>query len=210
MRRSVEKLQLGLQPEHILEIQLPNAERQVSGGRIMRGVRTPEVLRLMPYNDEWPRQFEVEKTAILEKINPSGNLQVEHVGSTSINGLAAKPCIDIMIGTTSVQEAKQFVEAITSMGYLFLGEREDSIGFRKDSASGEAINYLYFVVVGSQYWNDVLNFRNKLRNSQALRDEYAEVKKSSLENNPGDRRGYVSDKSPFVRKVLMQAAGDNK
>lgn len=166
---------------------------------------------LAPYSDLWPLVFEKERSALLQSIG--GWVEdIEHVGSTAIPGIAAKPIIDIVIGVRSLGDADQnCIPAIQRMGYVYLQEYEDLLPnrryFHKITSSGYKTHQIHLVEIDSDFWERHLLFRNYLRTHPEVAREY-ECLKKSLAKSCKDTHLYADAKTPFIRKVEAQARAD--
>src|SRR5260370_8243621 len=118
------------------------------------------------YNPVWPVLFEEEKARILA-VAGSYIQDIQHVGSTSVPGLGAKPIIDIMIGLRDLSHVEQFVQPLRQLGYGYLGEHgiPERHFFRKpDNGSWIARTHqINMIVMGSDFWRRHLLFPDYLR-----------------------------------------------
>jgi GrpB-like predicted nucleotidyltransferase (UPF0157 family) len=163
--------------------------------------RTGKPVIIAEYDSEWRQRFGRERELILRTCGEEPFVCIEHVGSTAVPGLAAKPIIDIMPGLRTLDEVPsqigplasighQFVppliDALTSIGYQYVPEFErpndfdegmpERRYFRKD-IDGERAFHMHMVAVTSEFWRDHLLFRNFLRVSPEDAREYERVKR---------------------------------
>lgn len=168
---------------------------------LMRGT-----VRLLPYDDAWSRLFENEKKRLLTSL---GNIiiEVEHTGSTSIPGLAAKPLIDMMASMKALSDYREVIRPLGELGYEFMPERVfvDRVFFPKGPREDRTF-YLSLVEQGSKQWVETLLFRDYLRAHAAKRDEYQHLKESLAQRFPNDRELYTKGKEEFINSVLEIAA----
>jgi GrpB-like predicted nucleotidyltransferase (UPF0157 family) len=164
-------------------------------------LRTIEVV---PYDDAWPRQFEEIRKQLLPFV---GHLCVgiEHVGSTSVPGLAAKPIIDldIIISTRMVFPAVR--DALHEAGYAHRGNLEIPGREAFLQPAGVARHNLYVCSVDTPNLHDHLILRDTLRARPDLRDRYAEVKREMARLHPHDIDSYIDGKGPLIEEIM--AAG---
>lgn len=162
---------------------------------------------VVPYNPEWPARF-AEEAALLEReLSPWLATGVQHIGSTSIPGLAAKPILDMMVGVASLDAAAGAIPVLAGLGYTHAPHREEALWFCKPAESAEFLgrtHNLHLTEVGSPLWRERLAFRDALRADPALRDEYAALK-LRLATEHEDGRAYTADKRSFVAGVLAAA-----
>jgi GrpB-like predicted nucleotidyltransferase (UPF0157 family) len=168
---------------------------------------TPIVI--VDYDPEWPRRFEREREEILRAVGDAA-VAVEHVGSTSVPGLAAKPKVDIAIGVRSIADGRAAIAAIEGIGYTKQPDEEDLddwIVFAKREGDAGAFN-LHMVPFEGERWCRYLLFRDHLRLHGEAADEYARLKRALAAEFGTNRLGYPQAKSDFVRAIERAAGGD--
>jgi GrpB-like predicted nucleotidyltransferase (UPF0157 family) len=172
---------------------------------VNRFVKAPVVI--VPWNPEWPREFEQERGR-LEETFASMNAVVEHIGSTAVPGLAAKPVIDIMVGVTALSEAEARIDSLRALGYEYVPAYEAQLPqrryFRKPLATPRT-HHLHCVVQGSSFWQDQLAFRDYLRAYPAAAQAYATLKLNLALQYAADREAYSEGKSEFIISILNHA-----
>lgn len=162
---------------------------------------------LAEYSPEWPRQFAVERTRLLAALGDLRS-EVEHIGSTAVPGLIAKPVIDIMIGRPAEREVTPYIDALRRAGYEYRGE--SGIAGRHYFRRGRPrTHHLHLVEHGGALWRDHLRFRDRLRADPALATEYAALKRRLAAELAEDRAAYTEAKGPFITRVLRASAGDD-
>ena len=129
---------------------------------------------------------------------------IQHVGSTSVPGLDAKPIIDIAIAVASPDAIARCRPVLLAMGYLDRGDggRDGGYLFVRESHLGLRTHHLHIVTHDDPQWANYLRFRDRLRTDAALRDEYSALKHRLKQDYAHDRRGYTEAKGPFIRHVL--------
>ncbi len=159
------------------------------------------------YNEAWPRQFHVEQDALSHLFVGTGAL-VEHVGSTAVPGLGAKPIIDIMLGVTDLALVESRIPQLATLGYEYVPEYEAQLPqrryFRK-SHSGTRVNHLHCVVDGSDFWRSQIIFRDYLRTHHTAASAYDLLKRCLAISHGRDRLGYTEAKGFFIQSVLRAA-----
>lgn len=169
---------------------------------------TANEVRIVEYNPEWPRLFEEEKTLLLAAAGPWIE-EIQHVGSTSIPGLAAKPIIDIMIAIYDLADVSKCVAPIENLGYDYLGEHglPERHFFRKPRLDGwhKRTHHIHMVLKGSNQWINQVGFRDYLREHPEARQQYEQLKRELAEQYRNDRFGYTDAKQEFVFAILRQA-----
>jgi GrpB-like predicted nucleotidyltransferase (UPF0157 family) len=166
-----------------------------------------EDVKLHSYDASWPQAFEVERDRLLS-LFPGSFMDVQHVGSTAIPGLSAKPVIDILAGVQSMTVAESLALPLCQSGYTTSTEFNESLSNRKwfmRWASGHRTHHLHLVVHGSSVWHEWLKFRNALRSNPQLAAEYAALKAQLAAMHPKDREAYTDAKAKFVCAVVREA-----
>jgi GrpB-like predicted nucleotidyltransferase (UPF0157 family) len=161
------------------------------------------IVRLAPYTAEWRRLFEAEK-ARLEAAIGQYVLDIQHVGSTSIPGLAAKPIIDIAVAVESFEEASVCIAPMEGLGYEYRGE--NGIPRRHYFIKGDPrTHHVHMNEIHSRDWGNLVLFRDHLIRHPALVGEYAALKTELARRFPTDRQAYLDGKASFIERVLHLA-----
>lgn len=161
-------------------------------------------IEIVAYDPRWVELFKRESD-ILHTLFPDSI--TEHIGSTSVVGLDAKPIVDIMVGFETLN-SEEITPVIESIGYEHWKEdtfQHERLFFTKwDSEKKERLMHIHATVIGSEFWKDQLAFRNILRTKPQVAEEYAILKKQLAEKFKEDRDGYTEAKTAFIRSVLGQ------
>jgi GrpB-like predicted nucleotidyltransferase (UPF0157 family) len=161
------------------------------------------VVRLAPHDPRWKDLFEAEKQRLLTAVGQHV-LEIQHVGSTAIPGLPAKPIIDIGIAVEDFEAARVCIEPITALGYEYKGE--NGIPHRHYFALGEPRRFhLHMFELKSIDWENHILFRDHLAAHPELVTEYAALKQSLAQQYPNDRNAYQEGKASFIERVLRKA-----
>lgn len=159
-----------------------------------------------PYDPAWPRRFETERPALERILAPWLDGDLEHIGSTAVPGLAAKPVIDMLAPVRSLETSRAAFEPLASQGYGYREHRPEAHAFAKPAGAPwwEATHGLHLTERGSDLWRERLAFRDALRADPALATEYAAWKELHA-NAPGEAAPYDERKFDFVARVLAGA-----
>lgn len=171
-----------------------------------------EIVEVVDYNPEWEKLYQAEAARLRLAL---GNLLagLEHIGSTSVPGLAAKPIIDIMVGVHKISDAKACVDILTERGYVYVPEFEVSIPERRffhRVENGRRTHHLHLVEVGSQFWKEHILFRDVLRTHEDVAEQYATLKRGLAARYREDRFGYTDAKSDFILGVMEKFSSSSK
>jgi len=163
-------------------------------------------ITIAEYSPLWPQMFEEEKTR-LEQILPDSAV-IEHVGSTSVPGLAAKPIIDIMVGLPDFAQADSLVPQVQSLSYEYVPQFEVEMPFRRyfrKETAGVRTHHIHMVATNSEFWNRHLSFRDYLRAHSNVAAEYAILKRKLAEQEWQDMNAYAASKTEFIRRIEAKA-----
>lgn len=159
------------------------------------------------YSSLWPELFEQEKHLLQSLLTDIGGV-IEHIGSTSVAGLAAKPIIDLMLGLPNFSLADSLIPIITAQGYSYISKYEDVMPERRyfTKKQGQTTtHHLHLVQMGSEFWQRHLLFRNFLRQHPETAQAYAALKKELAQREWQDGNEYAEAKTEFIRSIEAQA-----
>lgn len=162
------------------------------------------------YNPQWPILYEGEKGRIFGVIGQAV-VAIEHVGSTAVPGLGAKPIIDIMVALRHLADAEACIEPLQSIGYEYVPKYEVFIPerryFRK-WVQAERTHQVHMVERTSEFWDRHILFRDYLRTHPEVAQEYYQLKKELAAKYGSNRDGYTDAKTPFIESVVAKARAD--
>ena len=164
-------------------------------------------IRIVPYNPNWKVLFEQERELIKKTLGKDIVLNVEHFGSTSVEGLAAKPTIDIMVEVSNLNnEIKQYItQELKTIGYGNMpnAEKENKMTFGKGYDENYTCNQTYHIHIREKgnILQEEIYFRNYLRQNPEIRDKYAELKYLLAEKHEFNREDYTNGKAEFILKI---------
>jgi len=159
-------------------------------------------IELFEYDETWPLKFKSEQELLQSLIGAYLIGSIEHVGSTSVPGMIAKPIIDIMFGVESLEKSKTAIEILSNNGYCFYPYKPDIMHWFCKPKPEFRTHHIHLVPYNSELWQERIKFRDALRNSEDLARKYIKVKKSLAESNSADREVYTGGKWPFIKSVL--------
>jgi GrpB-like predicted nucleotidyltransferase (UPF0157 family) len=156
------------------------------------------------YQLSWKDKFEAEKIK-LKEIFGNKAIAIEHIGSTSIPGLSAKPIIDIAVLIEKRDGGDNFIEPVSRLGYQY--DKLNSSGERHLFRKGNPTEFHLSIAYKDKgsFWERQILFRDYLRSHPDSRDEYQNLKENLLKNDPTGKESYLSGKSEFVGKILILA-----
>ncbi len=167
----------------------------------------PPTIEIVDYDERWPDFYVCEAQRIR---NALGELLagIEHVGSTSVLGLAAKPRIDIMPGVRTERDLDRTIAPMTNLGFDYRLDLEEEMPFRRlfsreADDRNMAVN-VHVVAIDSEFWERHLLFRDYLRNNPDVAEEYARLKRD-LAPRFRYTNDYAGAKTEFIRAVEERA-----
>ncbi len=160
------------------------------------------------YDPHWPHEFETIRARVADRLGPLA-AAIEHVGSTAVPGLAAKPIIDIDILLRSPVDLSEAIRLLSLLGYEHRGDLGVSgrEAFRAPAASFP--HHLYVCPPESREYARHLAFRNHLRAHPANADAYAALKRALALQYANDREAYNNGKGDFVEEILSRAQAEH-
>jgi GrpB-like predicted nucleotidyltransferase (UPF0157 family)/predicted acetyltransferase len=175
---------------------------------IPQGAEAREPIEIAPYDPSWPGMFAKEAARIAEALGEQ-LLGIEHIGSTAVEGLAAKPVIDIQVGVRSLGATPAIVRALSRLGYVYVPEFEAELPnrryFRK-STGGRRSHQVHLVErTDTQWWDRHVAFRDWLRTHPADAAAYSALKIELAERHRDDRRAYTDAKADFISLIVGRA-----
>ncbi len=170
-------------------------------------------ITIVDYDPNWTAQYTSESRLLMARIGQYIE-QIEHVGSTSVPGLAAKPIIDILIGVQTLKIADTYcIQPIVEMGYIYKKAHEVAMPFRRyfyklgDAHTIESrghTHHIHLVETGCAFWKDHLLFRDYLRSHPKDRNAYAKLKRE-LAPHFENGSDYATAKTEFIEMVKAKA-----
>ncbi len=160
-------------------------------------------ITLSEYDPTWPKQFAREAERIRAALGPRA-LRIEHVGSTSVPGLIAKPIIDILLVVANSSDEPSYVPALEKAGYVLRIREPDWHQHRLFKGPDTNIN-LHVFTVGSEEIERVLALRDRLRNNPSERDLYVEAKRELASRKWKYVQNYADAKSRVVEGIVSRA-----
>jgi GrpB-like predicted nucleotidyltransferase (UPF0157 family) len=157
------------------------------------------------YDPRWAQEFAREEPILRRALGDlvSG---IEHIGSTAVPGLAAKPVLDIAVALVDPSTFAAVRQRLVTCGYEHRGDLGSEGGhvFAKGPETARS-HYLHVQEAGSTQWRRYLAFRDMLRNDPVKRDDYAALKQDLARRFPTDRRAYLAGKAAFIADALSHS-----
>lgn len=166
-----------------------------------------EPVEVAEYDPRWPALFEEERDLIRSAIGEIV-VDIQHIGSTAIPGLAAKPIIDIMVGVESLEVPQETLSAMEAIGYEFRGDGDvpGRLYFRKGRPRSHQVHMTEY---GSAFWEEHIAFRDFLRAHPEDAEAYEGLKRRVVRQFRNDRIGYNEAKADFIQNILKKATSSD-
>jgi len=189
-----------------IRIMEPMAENELPGF----GRTYPIVIAA--YDSSWPAKYEAEAGRIREALG-SVALRIDHIGSTSVPGLGAKPVIDIQVSVAEIGLGQPYVDAIEGLGYEYRPDHaDDDHDYFQREEDGVRAYQIHVVRAGSDWERRHLLFRDYLRSHPEEAARYEAVKRACAERHAMDILAYIDAKGewivPIERRLLEEVSGD--
>ena len=168
-------------------------------------------IELVDYDPTWPAKFDAEQKVLLSALRPWLFGPVEHVGSTAILGLRAKPVIDIMVAVETLSLSRDAIVVLEGLGYHYWPYKADLMHWLCKPSDDFRTHHLHLVPWGSALWKARLAFRDHLRTNASAAADYVALKDELARKYRNDREAYTEGKTSFVERIVERAlqAGQN-
>jgi len=162
-------------------------------------------VKLVEHNPKWRQNFEHEEKKI-RKVFGRDALEIQHVGSTAISGIPAKPIIDIVLIVLSLQKARRYEKKLKEIGYEIKKNdtRKERLFFTKGPEE-KRTHYLHIGKIGSGYAEDMILFKDYLCNHRDIAKQYSDLKKSLAKKYQEKREIYTTKKEKLIKEIVKKA-----
>ena len=163
--------------------------------------------RIVEYDQRWPALYEEEKAIVVAATGIAAD-RVEHIGSTAVPRLGAKPIIDLMVGVSRVDGAQRQIKSLEGVGYEWRGETvPGTLYLRK--AEPRRFN-LHLTQWEGNFWLGKLLFRDFLRTHPETARQYEDLKRELMARLASDPPAYNAAKASFIESIVQQARRTTK
>jgi len=163
-------------------------------------------VELLPHNPLW-EDIAAETIKLLKSLLNDVAADIQHVGSTSIQNICAKPIIDIAVGVNTLDSIKPYIELLKKNGIIFRKEdvKEQLLFVIGDFEKEFRTHHIHVVEWNSIAWNNYINFRDYLNAFPEYAKEYDDLKKKLALEFANNRGNYTAGKQEFIDRILKQA-----
>jgi len=162
-------------------------------------------VEIAPYDPAWPARFEEEAAVLRRRLAPWLVGSIEHIGSTAVPGLAAKPVIDIMAGVESLETSRAAIAVATDLGYCYWPYKAHLEHWFCKPSAAHRTHHLHLIPIASPQWCRPIAFRDYLRRHPETARDYAALKQRLAVEHRLDREAYTDAKRPFIERITHLA-----
>ena len=170
-----------------------------------------ERAEIRPHDPQWAVRAEAERAHLADLLGPWLVDGIEHIGSTAVPGLAAKPIVDLAASVTDLDTAVAATsERLAAAGWSYVPPALDQRPWRRffvkpDPTGQRREAHLHLIPAGHDRWTDQIRFRDALRNDPTKAQQYEDLKRRLSQDNGHDREAYTEGKAAFVASVLASS-----
>lgn len=161
-------------------------------------------VKVVPHDPEWERIAQ-QTIAKLREILQDAAVDMQHIGSTAIRGICAKPIIDIVIGVSDFDAVPAKNDALAAAGFIFRGSDQPEQSLYVWGEGEIRTHHIHVVIYGSEAWHNYINLRDYLNAHPDDARAYSALKTALAEQYPDDRETYTAMKSDMIREMLEKA-----
>ncbi|GKU78973.1 GrpB family protein [Paenibacillus sp. L3-i20] len=164
-----------------------------------------EKVEIISPSSEWIEIGIQESKQLINLLSPLGIIEVEHIGSTSVSGLPAKPIIDLMANLRTFDDIDKIIEVLSDYDWHYVAPELDLRPWRRffvKVKNDKRIAHLHLMCEGEERWNQQRLFRDKLKKDKNLVEQYATLKMALSHQYKNDREAYSEAKKNFIINIL--------
>lgn len=164
-----------------------------------------DIVELFDHNILWEK-YAHETIIELKNIFGPTAIDIQHIGSTAIKNIKAKPIIDIVVGVNELNEVDAFIEKLAQNNYFHRPFKEDDVLFVKGNTKEETrTHHIHIVKYNSNIWNNQINFRDYLNSNVTDAKNYEKLKVQLQKDNRNNRSGYTEKKERYIIETMEKA-----
>ena len=162
-------------------------------------------VQIVPYDAAWPARFDEEAAILHRMLAPWLVGPIEHIGSTAVPGLAAKPVIDMMAGVQALEASRPAIAVATDLGYCYSPYQADLEHWFCKPSVAHRTHHLHLIPFCSPQWVQAIAFRDYLRRHPETARDYAALKQHIARQHHFDREASTGAKRPFIDRITAMA-----
>lgn len=160
-------------------------------------------VELAASDGRWAETFRELRDALRAALGADA-VAIEHIGSTAVPGLPAKPIVDVAVALREGVDASRIAAAVEPLGLELAHDAGETgrILLVLDSAPSHRVAHIHLLRATDPHWADLLRFRDVLRRDESVRNAHAELKRELAARHAGDREAYTAAKEDWIRTIL--------
>ena len=164
-----------------------------------------KTVKVFKYNPEWKNEYLKEKNTLKDALK-NYNVDIQHVGSTSIVGCKAKPIIDIAIGVSNLEYGKRLIPILQKIGYHYDGRNDFGVRYFLKKCENDIETYFIHIEdKNSIIWQHHILFRDYMNFNPEEVTKYSELKENLAQKFCDDRKSYTKAKEAYIEKIIDKA-----
>ena len=164
------------------------------------------LVEVVPYDSSWAD--EASRTiGLLKSVLGDAAADMQHIGSTAVRGISAKPIIDIAVGVNDFDDVLALNDDLEKAGFIFRGQDLPDQYLYVCGGDDYRTHHIHVVIYGSVYWKNYINMRDYLNAHEEDARAYSNLKQKLALQYPDDRIAYTNAKSAFIDEILRKASG---
>ena len=167
-------------------------------------------INLTPHNPLWKEWYEEEHSFLLKQLPSNEIIRLNHIGSTAVEGIQAKPIVDMLLEVKKDSSFQKLKEVILQSGYLCMNETNDRISFNKGYTINGFAERVFHLHLRYEDDNDELYFRDELQTHPSIAKDYETLKLSLWKPFEHDRDAYTAHKTDFIKRYTLIAKEEFK
>ena len=165
-------------------------------------------VRIEKYNSNWKKEFLKEKEILSKKFGDLA-IKIEHIGSTAVKGLSAKPIIDIAVGVNKLEDFETIKNEFEKEPYFIKENSDDGEILIRKGTEDNRTHYIHVMEINSKRYKNAIVFRDYLRKHKDVAQEYENLKMKLAIKYADNRKMYTSTKDEFIKKIREKAYKEN-
>lgn len=164
------------------------------------------IIRLETYDENWNR-LAYDSIQQLKTLFKKIAIDIQHIGSTAIDNIHAKPIIDLVVGVENLDKVNQFFPSLEKENIIFRGQDVSNqlLFVMEDTSRNVRTHHIHIVIHNKKDWNNYINFRDYLNANPIKAKEYERLKIDLTNQYPTDRNAYTHGKNLLINELLLEA-----
>ena len=162
------------------------------------------IVKIEKYNPNWELEFYKEKENLAKMFGDLA-IEIEHIGSTAVKGLSAKPIIDIAVALKKLDDFEKIKEKFQKSPYSVKQDSDDGEILIRKGEEDNRTHFIHVMEINSKRYKNTIIFRNYLRKHEEAMKEYESLKKELARKYADNRKMYTSSKNEYIENIIKKA-----